>query len=72
MLAQHGILIFLKKIKNKIQTSQNKCIRFCLQLDKMSYISQKKTKKKKQKKTKKNETLDWLIGCPFKKDIISV
>ena len=49
MLAQHGILIFLKKIKNKIQTSQNKCIRFCLQLDKMSYISQKKKKKKKKK-----------------------
>ena len=47
MLAQHGILIFLKKIKNKIQTSQNKCIRFCLQLDKLSYISQKKKKKKK-------------------------
>ena len=66
MLAQHGILIFLKKIKNKIQTSQNKCIRFCLQLDKMSYISQKKKKKKKF------ETLNWLIGCPFKKDIISV
>ena len=65
MLAQHGILIFLKKIKNKIQTSQNKCIRFCLQLDKMSYISP-------PPKKKKNETLDWLIGCPFKKDIISV
>ena len=30
-----------KKLKNRIQTSQNKCIRFCLQLDKMSHISQK-------------------------------
>ena len=30
-----------KKIKNRIQTLQNKCIRFCLQLDKMSHISQK-------------------------------
>ena len=30
-----------KKLKNKIQISQNKCIRFCLQLDKMSHISQK-------------------------------
>ena len=28
-------------LKNRIQTSQNKCIRFCLQLDKMSHISQK-------------------------------
>ena len=47
-----------KKLKNKIQTSQNKCIRFCLQLDNMSYISQKELKQ--------------LIGCPLKKDIISV
>ena len=31
-----------KKLKHKIQTnSQNKCIRFCLQLDKMSHISEK-------------------------------
>ena len=30
-----------KKLKNGIQTSQNKCIHFCLQLDKMSHISQK-------------------------------
>ena len=30
-----------KKLKNRIQTSQNKCIRFCLQLDKLSHISQK-------------------------------
>ena len=29
-----------KKLKNRIQTSQNKCIRFCLQLDKMSHIKQ--------------------------------
>ena len=28
-----------KKLKNRIQTSQNKCIRFCLQLDKMTHIS---------------------------------
>ena len=31
-----------KKLENKILTLQNKCIRFCLQLDKMSHISQKK------------------------------
>ena len=30
-----------KILKNRIQTSQNKCIRFCLQLDKMSHLSQK-------------------------------
>ena len=30
-----------KKLKNRIQTLQNKCIRFCLQLDKMSHISEK-------------------------------
>ena len=30
-----------KKLRNKIQTSENKCIRFCLRLDKMWHISQK-------------------------------
>ena len=30
-----------KKLKSKIQASQNKCICFCLQLNKMSHISQK-------------------------------
>ena len=38
-----------KKLKNRIQTSQNKCICFCLQLDKMSHISQKEF-----------ETINWL------------
>ena len=38
-----------KKLKIRIQTSQNKCIRFCLQLDKMTHISHKEF-----------ETLDWL------------
>ena len=37
------------KLKDKIQTSQNKCIRFCLQLDKMSHISHKEF-----------ETINWL------------
>ena len=49
MLVQHGILIFLKKLKHRIQTLRNKCIRFCLQLDKMSHISQKEF-----------ETINWL------------
>ena len=30
-----------KKLKNRIQASQNKCIRFCLQLGKMSHIPPK-------------------------------
>ena len=30
-----------KKLKNRIQTSQDKCIRFCLQLEKMSHIFKK-------------------------------
>ena len=38
-----------QKLKNRIQTSQNKCIRFCLQLDKMTHISHKEF-----------ETLNWL------------
>ena len=28
-----------QKMKNKIQIKQNKCIRYCLQLDKMTHIS---------------------------------
>ena len=39
----------IKKLKNRIQTSQNKCIRFCLQLDKTTHISHKEF-----------ETLNWL------------
>ena len=38
-----------KKLKNRIETCQNKCIRSCLQLDKMAHISHKKF-----------ETLNWL------------
>ena len=38
-----------KKLKNRIQTSQNKCIRFCLQLDKMTHIPHQEF-----------ETLNWL------------
>ena len=38
-----------KKLKNRIQTLQNKCIRFCWQLDKMPHISQKEF-----------ETINWL------------
>ena len=30
-----------KKLKNRIQNLQSKCIRFCLQLDKMSHISKR-------------------------------
>ena len=41
-----------KKLKNRIQTSQNNCIRVCLKLDKMSHISQKEF-----------EAINWL---PFK------
>ena len=34
-----------KKLKNKIQTTQNKCVRFCPNLDKMVRISQNEFKK---------------------------
>ena len=30
--------ILTKKLKHRIQTTQNKCIRFCLQLDKLKHI----------------------------------
>ena len=42
-----------KRWKNEIQASDNKCIRVCLQLNKMVHISQKEF-----------ETINWL---PFKK-----
>ena len=38
-----------EKMKNKIQITQNKCIRYCLQLDKMTHISKNEF-----------ETLNWL------------
>ena len=34
-----------KKMKNKIQTTQKKCVRFCLNLDKMAHISQNEFEK---------------------------
>ena len=34
-----------KNLKNKIQTTQNKCVSFCLNLDKMAHISQNEIKK---------------------------
>ena len=39
MRRQPSILTLPKKMKNKIQITQNKCIRYCLQLDKMTHIS---------------------------------
>ena len=34
-----------KKVKIKIQTTRNKCVRFCLSLDKMAHISQNEFEK---------------------------
>ena len=34
-----------KKLKNKIQTTKNKCVRFCLNLDEMAHISQNEFEK---------------------------
>ena len=34
-----------KNVKNKIQTTQNKCVPFCLNLDKMAHISQNEFEK---------------------------
>ena len=34
-----------RKLKNKIQTTQNKCARFCINLDKMAHISQNEFEK---------------------------
>ena len=45
MHALRGILIFTKILKNKIQTTQNKCVRFCRSPDKMAYILQNEFEK---------------------------
>ena len=45
-----GYLKLTKKLKNRIQTSQKKSIRFCLQLDKMPHISHEEF-----------EFLNWLL-----------
>ena len=34
-----------KKLKNRIQTTQKKCVRFCINLDKMAHISQNELEK---------------------------
>ena len=39
-----------KNLKNKIKTTQNKCVQFCINLDKMAHISQNEFKK-----------LNWLL-----------
>ena len=49
MHCQPGIPKLTQKMKNKIQITQNKCIRNCLQLDKMIHISKNEI-----------ETLNWL------------
>ena len=51
-----------QKMKNKIQITQNKCIRYCLQLDKMTHISKSEF-----------ETLNWLpVKDRFNQSINSV
>ena len=46
MRALRGILILTKKERrNKIQSAQNKCVQFCLDLDKMPHISQNEFEK---------------------------
>ena len=49
-------------MKDKIQITQNKCIQYCLQLDKMTHISKNEF-----------ETLTWLhVNNRFKKSINSI
>ena len=38
MHAQFGTPNFNKKFKTKLQTLQNKCVRFCLQLDNKAHV----------------------------------
>ena len=54
-----------KKLKNRIQTSQNKCIRFCLQLDKMSHISQKEFKAINWLKERYNQCVNSIVFTYF-------
>ena len=51
-----------QKMKNKIQITQNKCIRYCLQLGKMTHISKNEF-----------ETLNWLpVKDRFNQSINSI
>ena len=51
-----------KKLKHRIQTTQNKCIGFCLRLDKLKYISHEEF-----------ERLNWLpLTYRFKQCVISI
>ena len=53
---------FTQTMKNKIQIMQNKCIRYCLQLDNMTHISMNKF-----------ETLNWLpVKDSFNQPINSI
>ena len=62
MHCQPGILTSPKILKNKIQITQNKCIRYCLQLDKMTHISKNEF-----------ETLNWLpVKDRFNQSINSI
>ena len=47
MRALRSILILTKKLKNKYLTTQNKCVRFCLNIDKNAHMSQNDFKKLK-------------------------
>ena len=38
MQAQFGTLTSIKKVKTKLQTLQNKCVHFCLQLDNKAHV----------------------------------
>ena len=44
MYAPRGTVTLMKSLK-KLQITQNKCIRFCLKLGKMYYISEQDLKK---------------------------
>ena len=51
-----------KKLKHRIQTTQNKCMRFCLRLDKLKHISHEEF-----------ERLNWLpVTNRFKQCVISI
>ena len=54
-----------KKMKNKIQTTQNKCVRFCLNLDKTAHISQNEFEKLNWLPIS-NRINQWVLSTTFK------
>ena len=56
-----------QRMKNKIQVTQNKCIRYCLQLDKMVHIFKNKFETRLPVKDRFNQSINFVVFKYFTK-----